>query len=329
MNMNKKRAIKIIFSINLCIFANALIFSTIFLHKGFANELKLNSASSYNINFNSSKNKLFSHSNSSDIYSGEGTIKTELGNDVLFNYKNIKNSNSSWHILSSDSSFNNVDAISGLNSISIQFETTTANFTISYSRDQSFNHSQEFSITNSSVFTYDFDNYYPNYFKISNLLSDDISISFMNLSFSCNNIYPTLFVISEDTNKGDVIGGGAKAIGENVEVYASPKENYSFDGWYSDGELVSTKNPYSFIMPADDLTLYAKFIITEEKNWRIAHGVIPTLSGDGKTITYGLYPQTNVNDSSLLSALNTLTAPEMIMAQPSSAERLIGLNVNL
>ena len=36
----------------------------------------------------------------------------------------------------------------------------------------------------------------------------------------------------------------------------------------------------------------------------------PSLSADGKTITYGLYPQTNVNDSSLLAALNSLTKTE-------------------
>ena len=36
----------------------------------------------------------------------------------------------------------------------------------------------------------------------------------------------------------------------------------------------------------------------------------PHLSSDGKTIKYGLYPQTNVNDSSLIEALNSLTIAE-------------------
>ncbi len=40
------------------------------------------------------------------------------------------------------------------------------------------------------------------------------------------------------------------------------------------------------------------------------HGEVPLLSEDGNTITYGLYPQTNVNDSDLVSALNALTTPE-------------------
>ena len=36
----------------------------------------------------------------------------------------------------------------------------------------------------------------------------------------------------------------------------------------------------------------------------------PHLNSDGKTIKYGLYPQTNVNDSALVSTLNALTTPE-------------------
>ncbi|MBO4540876.1 MAG: InlB B-repeat-containing protein, partial [Bacilli bacterium] len=36
----------------------------------------------------------------------------------------------------------------------------------------------------------------------------------------------------------------------------------------------------------------------------------PTLSDDGKTLTYGLYPQTHVNDPSLISSLDALSSPE-------------------
>lgn len=40
------------------------------------------------------------------------------------------------------------------------------------------------------------------------------------------------------------------------------------------------------------------------------YGESPVLSEDKKTLTYGLYPQTNVNDSELVSTLNGLTTPE-------------------
>ena len=38
-------------------------------------------------------------------------------------------------------------------------------------------------------------------------------------------------------------------------------------------------------------------------------GITPMFSTKNKTVTYGLYPQKNVNDSSLVSALNALTTP--------------------
>jgi hypothetical protein len=40
------------------------------------------------------------------------------------------------------------------------------------------------------------------------------------------------------------------------------------------------------------------------------HGETPLLSKDGKHVKYGIYPQTNVNDATLVSALNALTTPE-------------------
>lgn len=47
-----------------------------------------------------------------------------------------------------------------------------------------------------------------------------------------------------------------------------------------------------------------------DEEWRKKHGVIPVLSKDGKTITYGLYPQTVVSDSALIEKLNQLPTPE-------------------
>lgn len=52
------------------------------------------------------------------------------------------------------------------------------------------------------------------------------------------------------------------------------------------------------------------YTATYYREEKINNYTIPTLSNDGKTITYGLYPQTNINDSSMISALNALTTPE-------------------
>lgn len=117
-----------------------------------------------------------------------------------------------------------------------------------------------------------------------------------------------LSVTSEDTSKGTVaITSGSGYSGELITVQASPMGNYSFKGWYHNSTKVSIDEVYTFTMPASDYSLVAQFYIyTEEEKYAYT----PLLSGDGKTITYGLYPQTNVNNSSLVSALNALTTPE-------------------
>lgn len=125
----------------------------------------------------------------------------------------------------------------------------------------------------------------------------------------------TLSVTSEDTTKGTVaITFGSGYSDESITVVATPVGDFVFKGWYHESTKVSDAATYTFIMPTNDYSLVAYFFTKAEKEeeelWNIAHGVIPTLSNDGKTITYGLYPQTNINDSSLISALNSLTTPE-------------------
>lgn len=123
----------------------------------------------------------------------------------------------------------------------------------------------------------------------------------------------SLSVTSEDTTKGTVaITSGSGYSDEYITVVATPVGDCVFKGWYHDGTKVSDSVSYAFTMPTSDYSLVAHFFTKaeEEEEWNIVHGVTPTLSEDGKTITYGLYPQTNVNDSTLISSLNSLTATE-------------------
>ncbi len=120
----------------------------------------------------------------------------------------------------------------------------------------------------------------------------------------------SLSVTSEDTSKGTVaITSGSGYSDESITVVATPVGECVFKGWYHENTKVSNDTTYTFTMPANDYSLVAHFF-TKAEVWNITHGVIPTLSEDGKTITYGLYPQKNVNDSTLVSALNALTTPE-------------------
>ena len=84
------------------------------------------------------------------------------------------------------------------------------------------------------------------------------------------------------------------------ETPVKPNNNstyYTFNGWTpSITEVIA------------DVTYTATF--TEQTINNNIAGSIPVLSQDGKTITYGLYPQTHVKDSALISILDTLEPKE-------------------
>ncbi len=119
----------------------------------------------------------------------------------------------------------------------------------------------------------------------------------------------TVTVTSSDTSKGTVTGSDSYEYNSQVTVVATPNSGYYFAGWYSDFELtakVSDDASYTFTMSASDVSLYAKFWTQAEEEWNKAHGVVPVVDTTKKQVTYGLYPQTVVDDSNLLTALNTL-----------------------
>jgi len=122
----------------------------------------------------------------------------------------------------------------------------------------------------------------------------------------------TLDVSSEDTSRGSVtiIEGSGYAC-ETITVVATPYDSYYFGGWYHNSLRVNGDLVFSFTMPLENCYLVAKFYNAVEKqeidnNWDINHGLVPNLSDDGKTFTYGLYPQSKISDSLLISSLNKL-----------------------
>ena len=121
----------------------------------------------------------------------------------------------------------------------------------------------------------------------------------------------SLSVTSEDASKGTVaITSGSGYSGELITVVATPVDDWAFKGWYHETIKVSDNATYTFIMPESDYSLVAHFFTKAEKEEERRLGIIPTLSEDGKTVTYGLYPQTNVNDSTLISSLKSLAKRE-------------------
>ena len=117
-----------------------------------------------------------------------------------------------------------------------------------------------------------------------------------------------LSIASSDETKGTVaIVSGSGYSDESITVVATPVGDCVFKGWYHESTKVSNDATYTFTMPTNDYSLVAHFFTKAEEE---KYAAKPIISNDGKTVTYGLYPQTNVNDSALISVLNTLTTPE-------------------
>ena len=69
----------------------------------------------------------------------------------------------------------------------------------------------------------------------------------------------TLTVVADPVEGGTATGGGEFEAGVEVTVNATANANFTFDGWYLGGSLVSTDDEFTFNMPAENITLVAKF----------------------------------------------------------------------
>ncbi len=109
---------------------------------------------------------------------------------------------------------------------------------------------------------------------------------------------------SEDEAKGKAsLISGEGYSGEKMEVRAAPEEGYLFRGWYSEGLLVSEEASYSFLMPASDYSLEARFWTSEERLDAL-HGAHPSFNEDKSKAAFGLYPQSRISDEAKISSLN-------------------------
>jgi hypothetical protein len=97
----------------------------------------------------------------------------------------------------------------------------------------------------------------PSFIKIVAL--GDSSIDEGSLCFGGHNASVSLSLISIPAEGGSVAGAGVYAAGSNVTVSATPNAGYSFAGWYSNGALASSANPYSFALESNDVSYEARF----------------------------------------------------------------------
>ncbi len=110
-----------------------------------------------------------------------------------------------------------------------------------------------------------------------------------------------LSLLSNDPSLGSVaLISGNGYTGTSMTVEATSAEEGMFMGWYCGDELVSEEATYTFAMPDESTSLKAYFASKEEL------GAVPVYSSSSSTVTYGLYPQSHVNDLSLISCLDSL-----------------------
>lgn len=136
---------------------------------------------------------------------------------------------------------------------------------------------------------------------IGYVVTEDITL---DANWSANTY--TLTLENSIEGAGIFSGAGEHVYDSEVTISATPTSYYDFDGWYDYEDFCVSKDPtYTFYMELDQ-TITAKW----ERNREKTLGITPIVNSNNKTVTYGLYPQKNVNDESLIASLNTLTAPE-------------------
>lgn len=263
---------------------------------------------SYRIEFDKDKNRFTS--NSDILSNGNSYSETNLLNKVGFTYSKMKGANTTWQVLGENGYFYNIDPIHGMKSISVSFASDNLTYKVSYSRDNSFTHSKSFTSSSISSLTFDFDMYLPNYFKFENTSEDEIDITSLTIDYSCvDNTSIMLSLSVDEETKGSVSGSGLKKPGEEVSITATSNDGYVFDGWYEGDNRISNDNPYTFTMPEKSVSYKASFITKEEDQNRKL-GITPVFSDDKSSLTYGLYPQSHVNNTDTIDALNKMTTTE-------------------
>lgn len=207
---------------------------------------------SYGMTFNSSKNKFHNYSGATP-YSGEATVKTNLGNNINFEYKDLMGIGSTWHVAKTGGYFTNLDPINGLEKINISFKTNNINYKIYWSYTTTFDEINVYSGTSStsSPLNFNFNRAYPSYFKFENVDSAYLNISEVNFGFTCFYAKRIINVSSNDESLGVVSGGGTYAYGEKVTLLSTPNEYCEFIGWYANDNLLSKDKQYSFIAEQD------------------------------------------------------------------------------
>ncbi len=90
---------------------------------------------------------------------------------------------------------------------------------------------------------------------------------------------PTTYTVTATAENGTVEGAGEYEEGAEAILTATPAEGYQFVNWTKGEEVVSTENPYTFVVTAD-VALVANFAVVEPEviAYELNGGELPTVT---------------------------------------------------
>lgn len=104
-----------------------------------------------------------------------------------------------------------------------------------------------------------------NYLVLNYNISDPAHLIYFE-AYVFNAQYVDVTLVSENEAGGTVSGGGIIQQGTTASVTAQPNLGYTFNGWYENGNLVSTDSVYTFQV-TNDRTLVARFFLENADTW--------------------------------------------------------------
>jgi hypothetical protein len=195
----------------------------------------------------------------------------------------------------------NTSPIRGLKELSLKKANVSVNLKICWSSTTSFEetNSQTFGVDSNLAVTCNFNDSMPSFIKVVAMGDSDSSIDEGSLFFGSHNATVSLSLAPIPAEGGSVLGSGVYSVGSNVTISATPNAGYSFSGWYSNGALASSANPYSFALESNDVSYEARFtngghnylslsskeIATNPVGFCLVHGAGYHLDGSEATIS--------------------------------------------
>lgn len=131
--------------------------------------------------------------------------------------------------------------------------------TIEAKNPSSYTVKSSFSLNNPSRVGYNFSGWFDSNNKKIEAITEGMTGNLF-LTAQWSPLKYNLIVSSSSDTKGTVkIDSGEGYTNEEITISATPLENYCFKGWYVDDERISLDLQYTFIMPAHDFKIVAKF----------------------------------------------------------------------